>query len=46
MREEDKVNKFRDCTEKYLPEWKIGELYRRLMNLEQQNIYDIVGLMT
>ena len=46
MREEDKVNKFRDCTEKYLPEWKIGELYRRLMNLKQQNIYDIVGLMT
>lgn len=45
MTEKDKVNKFRDCTEKYLPEWKIGELYRRLMNLEQQTVYDIVGLM-
>ena len=46
MGEEDKANKFRDCAERYLPEWRIKELFRRLRNLEKQNIYDIVGLVT
>jgi len=39
------AQKFHDCAKRCLNEPEIGELYKRLINLEQEKIRDIVALI-